>query len=121
MRSVASCVLLAKLAISGDEVDAKVIENERDIFRKQALDQGKKPELVDKIVDGRIKKFLKESCLLEQTFIKDPDITITKLLKKLNQELDTQIQIDSYIRYQVGEGIEKKSDDLAAEVAKMTN
>jgi elongation factor Ts len=108
------------LAIDRNGVDPALIESEREIFRKQALDQGKPEKIVDKIVDGRINKFLQESCLIEQGFIKDPDTTIKKLLAKLGAELGTDITVTQFTRYKVGEGIEKKSDNLAEEVAKMT-
>lgn len=108
------------IAIDRNGVDAALIESEREIFKTQALEQGKPENIVDKIVDGRINKFLQESCLIEQGFIKDPDVTIKKLLAKIGGELGAEVTVARFTRYKVGEGIEKKSDNLAEEVAKMT-
>lgn len=108
------------IAIDRDGVDSALIEAERDIFKTQALEQGKPENIVDKIVDGRINKFLQESCLIEQGFIKDPDTTIKKLLAKIGAELGSDVTVARFTRFKVGEGIEKKSDNLAEEVAKMT-
>lgn len=108
------------IALGPDDVDASVIENEKDIFRAQALADGKKPEIVEKVVEGRVRKFYKERCLLEQEFVKDPDLTVKKLVDKVGKELGTEAKISRYARFGVGEGIEKKQDNLAEEVAKMT-
>jgi elongation factor Ts len=107
------------LGIRESDIPAATIENERDIYKTQALESGKPENIVEKIVDGRVKKFLAESLLLEQQFIKD-DIKVGKLVKKIAGELGTDIEVVSFTRFKVGEGIEKKADDLAAEVAKMT-
>ncbi len=106
--------------IKREDADAKSIEEERSIYRQQALDSGKPENIVDKIVDGRINKWFGEVCLMEQVWIKDTDIKINKLLAKVSQELGGEITINRFDRYKVGEGIEKRQDDLAAEVAKMT-
>lgn len=108
------------IALGSDSVDEAVVANERDIFRAQALADGKKPEIVEKVVEGRVRKFFKERCLLEQEFVKDPDYTVKKLVDKVGKELGTTIAISRYARFEVGEGIEKKQDNLAEEVAKMT-
>ena len=103
-----------------EEADAKAIEEERAIYKQQALDSGKPENIVEKIVDGRINKWFGEVCLMEQVWIKDTDIKINKLLSKISQELGGEITIKGFQRFKVGEGIEKREDDLAAEVAKMT-
>jgi elongation factor Ts len=109
------------LAVTRDEVPPETVAAERSIFKQQALDQGKPENIVEKIVDGRINKFFAESVLLEQAFVKDPDITIKKLIAKVGGELDSAIEVKGFDRLKVGEGIEKKSDNLAEEVAKMTS
>jgi elongation factor Ts len=103
-----------------EEADAKSIEEERSIYRQQGIDSGKPENIVEKIVDGRINKWFGEVCLLEQVWIKDTDMKINKLLAKVSQELGGEITVNRFDRYKVGEGIEKRQDDLAAEVAKMT-
>ncbi len=102
-----------------EEADQKVVENERSIYREKAKAEGKPEKILDKIVDGQVQKFLAENCLLEQAFVKDPDITVSKLLEKVGKELGAKVDIKSVQRFKVGEGIEKKADDFAAEVARM--
>jgi len=97
--------------ISEADVDPALIEKERDIFVAQAAESGKPPEIVEKMVGGRIKKYLKEVTLLGQPFVKDPDQTIAQLLDKAGAS------VTGFVRYQVGEGIEKKSENFAEEVA----
>ncbi len=97
--------------ISEADVDPALIEKERDIFAAQAAESGKPPEIVEKMVGGRIKKYLKEVTLLGQPFVKDPDQTIAQLLDKAGAS------VAGFVRYQVGEGIEKKSENFAEEVA----
>lgn len=99
--------------LSRADVDAKTLEAERSIFKTQVLEQGKPENMVDRIVDGKIEKYFSEVCLLEQKFVKDPDVVISKLLK------DANVTLSRFVRYKVGEGIEKKTDDFAQEVAKM--
>jgi elongation factor Ts len=110
----------APISIKREDVPAETVEAERAIFKQQALDSGKPEKIVDKIVDGRINKFFAESVLLEQQFVKDPDLTVKKLMAKVGGELGTDIELSRFARFKVGEGIEKKQDNLAEEVAKMT-
>jgi len=91
-------------------VPAETLENERRILTEQAQDSGKPPEIIEKMVTGRISKFLKEITLLGQPFVKDPDISVAKLLKAANAT------VTSFVRFEVGEGIEKKEDNFVAEV-----
>ena len=93
------------------EVPAAVIEKEREILVAQVADSGKPAEIVAKMVDGRVRKFLAEISLSEQSFVKDPDTTVGKLLKQASAELI------GFVRFEVGEGIEKEDKDFAAEVA----
>jgi elongation factor Ts len=110
----------APLAIDRDGVDPAVIDNEKDIFIAQAKEQGKPDNIIEKMVTGKINKFLAESCLLDQAFVKDPDVKVKKLIEKTAKELGADISVKSFARFKVGEGIEKKDENFADEVAKMT-
>ena len=110
------------IALNADSVDAKLLDEERDIYKNQALAEGKPEAIVAKIVEGKVSRFLKERCLLEQEFVKDPDVTISKLLVNKGKDLGTELTLVSFTRFEVGEGIEKKSEgSLAEEVAKLTS
>ena len=102
-----------------EEVPAETVEKEKEILKVQALNEGKPEAIVEKMVMGRIQKFYKEVCLVEQEYIKDPDLTVTKFLKNVGAEIGTDIEIVKFARFEKGEGLEKKEDDFAAEVAKM--
>lgn len=102
--------------VSEEEVDAAVIEKEREILTAQALNEGKPEKVVEKMVEGRIKKFLKEICLLDQPFVKDPDMTIKDLVTEKIATIGENISIRRFTRYQMGEGLEKRQDDFASEV-----
>ncbi|MBU5677446.1 translation elongation factor Ts [Alkaliphilus sp. MSJ-5] len=104
--------------VSRDQVDQEMIEKEKEILKKQALNEGKPEKIVDKMVEGRIEKFYKEICLLEQPFVKNPDITIGELLTEKISKIGENITIRRFTRYEVGEGIEKKEENFAEEVAK---
>ncbi|MBR3623045.1 MAG: elongation factor Ts [Selenomonadaceae bacterium] len=97
------------MAIDRNGVDATALEHEKEVLKKQALEEGKPANIVDKMVMGRINKYYKEVCLVEQVFVKDPDKTIKDVLGKNT--------VKRFTRYQLGEGIEKKQEDFAAEVA----
>ncbi|OGQ09952.1 MAG: translation elongation factor Ts [Deltaproteobacteria bacterium RBG_16_71_12] len=107
------------LYLRREEADAKTLDNERSIAREKAKADGKPEKILDKIVEGAVNKFLAEHTLLEQAFIKDDKLTVQKHIDKVARELGTTIGVKAMHRFKVGEGIEKKSDDLAAEVAKM--
>jgi elongation factor Ts len=96
--------------VGADQVPAEVLEKEKEIFRVQALDSGKPEKIVDKIVGGRVRKFLEEVTLLGQAFVKDTDVTVEKLLGEAGAK------VVRFARVEVGEGIEKKQEDFAAEV-----
>lgn len=96
--------------IAPEDVSAESIAKEKEIFSAQALESGKPADIVEKMVEGRIKKFLNEVSLLGQPFVKDPNITVAQLLK------NNSAKIVSFERFEVGEGIEKQTDDFAAEV-----
>ena len=103
-----------------EDVPAEVVEKEKDIMRTKAIDSGKPENIVEKIIAGQINKFFGEICLLEQAFVVDPDIKVNALLSKTGKEVGGEIAIVGYTRYQLGEGLEKREDDFAAEVAAMT-
>ena len=109
------------LYIDRSQVDAEKLEEERKIYRAQALQEGKPEKIVEKIVEGRLNKFYGEVCLLEQEFIKEDNQKVSDYIKSVAKELNTNISVLEFTRFERGEGIEKKTDDLAAEVAKMTD
>ena len=98
------------LCVDEQDVPAEVLEKEREIQLVQARQSGKPEHIIEKMVDGRVKKFLRENTLLGQAFVKDPDMTVADLLKKNNA------RVNGFTRYEVGEGLEKKEDNFAAEV-----
>jgi len=100
------------VCIDEDGVPTDTLERERRIFSEQAAESGKPPEIIEKMVVGRVAKFLKEVTLLGQPFVKDPDMTVAKLLK------NADASVTSFVRYEVGEGIEKKEENFAEEVLK---
>lgn len=89
-------------SISKEGIDPKLIENEKEIYRNKALNDGKPEKIVDKIVDGQIKKFLKENCLLEQEYVKDPDKTVSDLIHEAIVKLGENIQIGRFARFTLG-------------------
>ncbi len=110
----------APLAIDRSGLDPAVIEAEREIYKNKALADGKPENIVDKIVVGQVNKFVAGSCLVDQAFVKDPDIKVGKLIEQISEKIGTGITISAFERFKVGDGIEKKQDNLAEEVAKMT-
>jgi len=104
--------------ISMEDVDAEFIAQEKEILTAQTLNEGKPQNIVEKIVEGRLNKELKEICLLEQAFVKDADLTVKKVISDTAKKLGSDIKITGVLRYEVGEGIEKKSENFADEVAK---
>lgn len=108
------------LALSPDQVPAEIVAKEKEILRAKALEQGKKPEMLDKIVGGQINKFLAESCLLEQAFVKNPDQKVKDYLADTQKKVGDNFTLKQFIRFELGEGLQKKSNDFAAEVAAQT-
>ena len=98
------------VCVSADQVPADLLAKEREIYMAQAAESGKPPEIMEKMVDGRIRKYLNEVTLMGQDFVKDPDQTIEKLVSSAGA------QVQTFVRYEVGEGIEKKEDDFVSEV-----
>ncbi len=103
--------------ISKEEVTAEDQERERKVLREQAADSGKPDEIIEKMVDGRMRKFYEEVCLLEQTFVIDNETKVSKVLETVSKEIGSDIKITGFVRYGLGEGIAKEESDFAAEVA----
>jgi len=106
------------LFIDESGVDPAYIEKEKDILVKQALSEGKPADIVEKMVLGRLKKELKETCLLEQKFVKNSELTVAQYVNDGAKAIGKEISVASMVRYEVGEGIEKKEENFAEEVAK---
>jgi elongation factor Ts len=101
-----------------EEVDATELEKEKEILRAQALNEGKPAAIVDKMVEGRVKKYYEDVCLMNQAFVKDSSMTIKDVLTEATLKIGEKISVRRFVRYELGEGMEKRNDDLAAEVAK---
>jgi len=105
------------IALSQNEVPAEIVAKEKEILKAKNLEQGKKPEMIDKIVEGQIRKFLAESVLLEQAFVKNPDVKVKDYLAETAKKAGEQFTIKRYVRFELGEGLQKKSNNFAEEVA----
>jgi|CXWL01.1.fsa_nt_gi elongation factor Ts len=103
--------------LTRDEVTGGDLDTERRVYREQALQAGKPEAVVDKIVEGKIGKFYSEAVLLEQPFVKNPDQTVQQLIAEKVAKIGENIQIRRFARFKMGEGLEKRSNDFAAEVA----
>jgi elongation factor Ts len=104
--------------VGREAITSADLDKEREIQRDRALAEGKPEKIVDKMVEGRLKKFYGEVCLLEQPWVKDQDVKTEAVLTDLVSKLGENVTIRRFVRYELGEGLEKRSDDLAAEVAK---
>lgn len=100
-----------------EEVPAEEVEKEKEILRVQALNEGKPAQIVEKMIEGRVKKFYQDVCLMEQTYVKDSSLTIAQYMNEMVLKIGEKLSIRRFVRYEMGEGLEKKSNDLAAEVA----
>jgi len=107
----------APLYVRRDEVDADVLDREKDIYRAKARESGKPDNIIEKIIDGQVNKFYADICLLEQQFVKDTDKTIQQYAAETGKALGTTITVSRFTKYVLGEGLEKKESDFAAEVA----
>ena len=106
------------LVVQSSELSQDLLEKQREIFQAQAVNEGKPEKFAKNIVEGRLKKWKAESCLVDQPFVKDPDKTVSQLVAELTAKIGEKISIRRFVRYEVGEGMEKRQDDFAAEVAK---
>lgn len=102
--------------LSREEVSQEELDKEKEILRNQALNEGKPEKIVDKMVEGRMNKYYEENCLMEQVFVKDQDKTITTLLNEKISAIGEKISIRRFVRYELGEGLEKKVDNFVEEV-----
>ena len=105
--------------LTEQDVPAEVIAHEKEVMRQQVINEGKPEAIADKIVMGKIGKFYKENCLVDQEFVKDNKLTIKQYTANTAKELGGSIEIKKFVRFEKGEGIEKRQDDFAAEVASM--
>ncbi len=108
----------APLALTEEDLDKDVVERERAILVEQAKESGKPDNIIEKMVEGRMKKFFKESVLLSQIFVMDNETPIEKVVKNAEAEVGAPVKLAGFVRMQLGEGVEKKEEDFAAEVAK---
>ena len=117
-RKIAMHVAAARpRALDRESLDAAEVERERTILKDQALQEGRPPEIVEKMVDGRMRKFFAESVLLEQIYVMDNERTIAKVIEDTGKELGSDVKLSGYLRFELGEGIARKEDNFAAEVA----
>lgn len=124
-RSFASdvCLHIAAMnpmTLSSDMIPADVVAKEKEILKQKNLEQGKKPEMIDKIVEGQIRKFLAENSLLDQPFVKNPEQKVSDYMKETSKKAGGDLTIKRFVRFELGAGIEKKVVDFAAEVAAQT-
>ncbi len=105
------------LSLSVEDMDPAVVQKERDLLSAEALASGKPESIIEKMVDGRMQKFFKESVLLNQMFVMDPDRSVSQVIADEAKSMGTAIEMTGFVRMQLGEGIEKKVEDFAAEVA----
>ena len=108
------------LSLSTSDLDPAAVERERAIFAEQAAQSGKPPQVVEKMVEGRIRKFYEEVVLLKQAFVMNPDQTIEQLLADTGKTLGVKVELTGFVRLALGEGVDKKTDDFAGEVAALT-
>lgn len=109
------------LYMNKEDVPSEVLQHERDILKAQALNEGKPEKIIEKMVEGRIEKFYKEVCLMDQTFVKDPDKSVRDLVLDKISKIGERIVIRRFTRYELGAGIEKRQEDFAADVMKEIN
>ena len=116
-KDIAMQIAAAKPAyLKREEVPQEVLDHEREVLSKQALNEGKPQHIVDKMIVGRIEKYYKENCLLDQEFIKDADKTISQVITEQIAKIGEKIDIRRYVRYELGEGMGKRNDDFVSVV-----
>ena len=104
------------LYVKSEDVPAEVLEKEKAILRAQALEEGKPEKIVDKMVEGRIKSYYEDNCLLNQKYVKDPSKTIEQVVVEATAQIGEKISVRRFVRYEMGEGLQKKEENLADEV-----
>ena len=108
------------LSLSTEDLDPAAVEREKAIFSEQAQASGKPPQVIEKMVEGRLRKFYEEVVLLKQAFVMNPDQTVEQLVAETAKTLGSPVAVNGFVRFALGEGVEKKSDDFAAEVAALS-
>ena len=108
------------LALNTDELDPTVVEREKSVFSEQARESGKPENIIEKMVDGRLRKFYEEVTLVKQAFVINPDQTVEQAVEALAKEIGAEVKLTGFVRFALGEGIEKEEQDFAAEVAAAT-
>ena len=108
------------LALNSDELDPEVVAKEREIQTQTAMESGKPREIAEKMVEGRIRKWQEEVVLLKQPFVMNPDQTIEQLIAETAKQTGSPVAVKGFVRFALGEGVEKKADDFAAEVAQLS-
>ena len=112
---------LNPLYLTAEDVPQDVIDKEKAIYKAQAMNEGKPENIAEKMVEGRLKKYFKDICLMEQPFVKDQDKSVNDAVKETIASIGENIKIRRFVRYQMGEGLEKRSDNFAEEVASQMN
>jgi elongation factor Ts len=105
------------IALTRDDVDSAILDREKAILMEQARDSGKPEEIIEKMVEGRLRKYFQEICLLEQAYVIDPDNTVGKAVEAAAAEVGAPVTVKSFVRFALGDGVEKEEEDFAAEVA----
>ncbi|MFN3132547.1 translation elongation factor Ts [Roseibium sp.] len=105
------------LALNTEELDPEVVEREKSVFSEQARESGKPENIIEKMVEGRLRKFYEEVTLVKQAFVINPDQTVEQAVEALAKDLGTEVKLSGFVRFALGEGIEKEEQDFAAEVA----
>ncbi len=104
-------------ALSRDDLDATDLERERDVLREQAKATGKPDDIVEKMVEGRLRKYYEEVVLVEQTYVIDTELTVGKVIEAAGQDIGSSVEVAGFVRFALGEGVEREEDDFAGEVA----
>ena len=112
---------MSPMFLDESKVDPEYIANEKKVMAQQVINEGKKPEMVDKIVEGKIKKEIREICLMDQKFVKNNELTVRQYTEQVAKELGEEIKVSSMVRYEVGEGLEKREECFLEEVMKQMN
>ena len=105
------------LSIDVSDLDPEAVEREKAIFTEQARESGKPDNIIEKMIEGRLRKFYEEVCLVKQAFVINPDMSVEAALKEAEKEIGAPAKVAAFVRFALGEGIEKEEEDFAAEVA----
>ncbi len=109
------------LYVRREEVPTAALDAEKEVLRAQAINEGKPAQIVEKMVEGRVNKYYQDVCLMDQAYVKDSNMTITQYMNEMTLKIGEKLSIRRFVRWELGEGLEKRHDDLAEEVAKQIN